>query len=215
MSTKVYNLIILDESGSMASIKQATIHAFNELIQSIRATASTHSELEQWIQFFSFNSNGIREILPLQPAQTITELNEDSYQPDCMTPLYDAIGHAVNKLRYAIEKQSDRKVLVTILTDGAENASREFTALTIGNIIKQLETEGWTFTYMGANQDAEKVAVSIRIKHFTNWTADDQGLQTVMNRDNLSRRKYYDKLVKKEELRVNENYFEEEPPKAD
>ncbi len=60
---KVFNLIILDESGSMESIKMATINGFNELMQSIKHSMKEDPEIDQFVQFFSFNGGGIKEQL--------------------------------------------------------------------------------------------------------------------------------------------------------
>jgi|GEM_PF-4716132 len=77
----IYNLIILDASGSMQSIREATISGFNELIQGIRAEGEKDPELTQYIQFFSFNSMGIKELIPLRPATDLPQLNEENYRP--------------------------------------------------------------------------------------------------------------------------------------
>jgi uncharacterized protein YegL len=215
MRTKIYNLIILDESGSMAAIKQPIIGAFNEIVQSINSAVSRHEELDQWISFYTFNTQGVKEVISLQKVNTIHELKPEVYHPDSMTPLYDAIGHAVNKLRYAIEKEKNYKVLVTILTDGAENASKEFTVATIGNMIKFLEDKDWTFTYMGANQDVEKVASRLNIRHFTSWSANIFGVDAMLNLEDDSRKKFYHKTAKLQKLRPDENYFDQKPDAPD
>jgi len=93
---KVYNLIILDESGSMESIKGATIDGFNELTQSIKHSEKQDRTIEQFIQFHSFNGAGLKELFKLAPAHYIKSLTSKEYQPENMTPLYDAIGFSVN-----------------------------------------------------------------------------------------------------------------------
>jgi hypothetical protein len=188
---KAYNLIILDASGSMQSIREATIGGFNELIQGIRAEAVKDPELQQFIQFFSFNSNGIRELIPLQPATELPELTADNYRPDAMTPLFDAIGHAVGKLRIALEGETDYAVLVTILTDGAENASREYTRQTIANIIRKLEQENWVFTFMGTNQDVHSEAAKISVTNVVQFGYTDAGTRKVLKEELHYRSRFY------------------------
>lgn len=192
--TAVFNLIILDESGSMESIKQPTINGFNEIIQSIRHDATTTPEIAQWINFYSFNGSGIKEILPLGRAEELALLTEESYQPDNLTPLYDAIGYGCNKLRFALEKEKNYSVLVTILTDGHENASREYTHESIANLISILKPQGWVFTYIGANHDVEKVAVSINISNFMRFDADNAGTESMMQTTAESRNNYMNKI---------------------
>jgi uncharacterized protein YegL len=188
---KIYNLIILDASGSMQSIREATISGFNELIQGIRAEADKDPELQQNIQFFSFNSNGIRELVPLQAVTELPALSDENYRPDAMTPLFDAIGYAVGKLRLALEGETDYAVLVTILTDGAENASREYTRQTIANIIKKLEQENWIFTFMGTNQDVHTEAAKISVTNVVQFGYHDAGTKQALNEELYFRSRFY------------------------
>jgi hypothetical protein len=175
----------------MQSIREATISGFNELIQGIRAEAEKDPELQQFIQFFSFNSNGIRELILLQPAKDLPQLSPDNYQPDAMTPLFDAIGHAVGKLRIALEGERDYAVLVTILTDGAENASREYTRQTIANIIKKLEQENWVFTFMGTNQDVHAEATKISVTNVVQFGYHDAGTKQALREEMYFRSRFY------------------------
>lgn len=95
---KIYNLIILDESGSMQSIKHPTLNGFNELIQSINNSSKSDPEIEQWINFYSFNGAGITEQIELQRCNALSSLTDATYMLQDMTPLYDAIGIACNNL---------------------------------------------------------------------------------------------------------------------
>ena len=192
--TAVYNLIILDESGSMQSIKQPTINGFNEIIQSIRHDAKQTAEVAQWINFYSFNGAGIKEILPLGRVEELPLLSEESYQPDHMTPLYDAIGYACSKLRFAIEKANNYSVLVTILTDGEENASKEFDHNGVSRLIAALKEKGWVFTYIGANHDVKKVALSMNISNSMSFESNLMGTESMMQENMSSRKRYMDKI---------------------
>jgi hypothetical protein len=183
---------------------------FNEILQSIAAEPLKTPNRQQWIQFFSFNGNGIREQIPLQQVSTLVQLNEENYRPDSMTPLFDAIGHATGKLRYALEKEQDYAVLVTILTDGAENASREFTAVTISNIIKELKQQNWTFTYLGTNQDVAKEATRMNVGDHMAFTFKSLTNYAVLNKELSARRRYYDRLDKQDGSAQNQPYFDPE-----
>ena len=204
---KAYNLIILDESGSMESIKDATISGFNELIQSIQSEADKDPEMKQFIQFFSFNSDGIRELVPLQKMKPMQPLTSVTYVPAAMTPLFDAIGHATSKLRYALEKEKDYAVLVTILTDGAENASKEYTRQTISNIIKQLEEQNWVFTYMGTNQDVLSEAMKISVSNHISFGYNAFGMKSAMDNEKKYRSRFYDDAKKGRMDEVKRSYY--------
>lgn len=198
MTKRLINLLILDESGSMAALKPAILSSFNELIQFIAAEALSKPNLEQWVQFYSFNGTGVKEQIPLQPAIQLPELTAENYRPDSMTPLYDAIGHALCKLRYRLEKENDYKVMVTILTDGAENASREFTRGTIHNIVKELKQLGWEFSYLGTNQDVTEEASYLGIQRYRFFENTDHRVFDLMHAERENRRDLNERLTRGE-----------------
>ena len=136
----VYNLLILDESGSMEVVREATIRGFNELVQSVQGLAREFADKKQVVSLTTFNGAGIRETLFLQDASALRPLTLADYRPDSMTPLHDAIGQSVSKLRNVLATTGavDYQVLVTVLTDGEENASKEFTRPVIKQLIEQL-----------------------------------------------------------------------------
>ena len=205
---KVYNLLILDESGSMSSIKQQTIHGFNELIQSIRNSAKDSPEIKQLINFFSFNGRGIKEQLALTNAAEAKELSGNTYQPDDNTPLYDAIGYCVNKLRTAIHKETGYKVLVTILTDGEENWSKEYSHEAIAALIAELKTKDWVFTYIGANHDVEKTSFSLNITNHLSFQATVEETSAMFQKNSKSRDKFMEK-IKSNDAKVADDFFKE------
>ena len=160
---QVHNLIILDESGSMECIKRTIIQGFNELVQTIKGIEKQFPEQEHFISFVSFNGLGIKHLHSVEPAGTLKEINSRNYKPDATTPLFDAMGSAINRLRESLEGQSNYNVLVTVLTDGEENASVEFSAFDIRMLVEKLKLEKWTFTYIGTDHDVEKIALSLSL----------------------------------------------------
>lgn len=124
-----------------------------------------------------------------------------------MTPLYDAIGMASNKLNNALEKESDYSVLVTILTDGEENNSKEYTKAAIHALITALKSKGWVFTYIGANHDVEKQAFSLNITNHLHFTASDEDTAAMFTKNSESRRAYMGKVKRNEKDDLQENYF--------
>lgn len=187
---KVYNLIILDESGSMQSIKKATINGFNEVLQTIKGMERKHPELKQYVSFVTFNGMGIKTLIDLKPAIVLKELDEKKYKPDSNTPLFDAIGFGINKLKTEIVDESEKNVLVTILTDGEENSSNEFDVKAVKSLIEQQKTLGWTFAFIGANQDVEKVAFSISIKNSMHFDANEVDMKQMFLRESTARSRY-------------------------
>lgn len=202
---KVYNLIILDESGSMESIKKATISGFNEVVQTIKGIEKQFPEQKHFISFITFNGNGIKTHLDKQPVAGLETISDNTYIPDSMTPLYDAIGMSVLKLKYDIAGQENTNVLVTILTDGMENASNEFNGSQVKKIIEEQKALGWTFTYIGANQDVVKEGASISITNTMQFNANDEDMKIMFQVENESRRRYSEKIRNKEEK--GEDYY--------
>ena len=205
---RVYNLIILDESGSMDSIKKATISGFNELVQTIKGIEKKFPEQQHFISFITFNGLGIKTHLDKQAVSTLKMIDGKSYQPDSMTPLYDAIGLSVLKLRVDVAGQENTNVLVTILTDGMENASKEFSGQQVKTIIEEQKARGWTFTYIGANHDVEKVAANLSITNTMQFEANDEDVNRMFAKESQSRISYSQKIRNKEDLR--EDFYKEE-----
>ena len=210
---KIYNLIILDESGSMESIKHSTLNGFNELMQSINNSMKSDPEIEQWINFYSFNGAGITEQIELQRCDGLSSLTDSTYAPQDMTPLYDAIGTACNNLQKKLKEKEKYSVLVTILTDGEENASKEYNHSAISAFINSLKHRGWIFTYIGANHDVEKMAKSLNILNHLSFQANEQDVSIMFSKNSESRRKYIDKLKSGKINTLNEDFFEKEEKK--
>src|SRR5690606_34688713 len=135
---QVHNLIILDESGSMFSIKKQIISGFNEVVQTVQGVEQQYPEQEHFISFVTFNGLGITEQLFNSPVKFLKELVESSYRPAASTPLYDAIGYGVSKLERLLEGNDNYNVLVTVLTDGEENSSQEYNVDVIKKKIEAL-----------------------------------------------------------------------------
>ena len=170
MEQRVFNLIILDESGSMSCIEKQAIDGVNETVQTIRAARKKHPEQEYLVSLVSFNSDAVKTIYDKVEAERVEELTDKQYIPSCCTPLYDAIGNAINALRKSVADED--AVLVTIITDGYENASTEYNGPDIKKLVESMKSKGWLFTYIGANQDVEAVASTISITNTLSFAAN-------------------------------------------
>lgn len=195
MKTRIFNLIIIDESGSMDIIKQQAIDSVNETIQTIRAAQERHENQEHYVSLVLFNDR-VKTISDCMAIDKVQELTADTYQPNCSTALFDAIGMSLNALRRKVADVD--KVLVTVVTDGYENASREYSGQAIKALIEKLKTKGWVFAYIGANHDIEAVATSIAISNAMSFKATDEGVKGMSHRVAHSRGDWYDKVAKGE-----------------
>lgn len=191
MKTRIFNLIIIDESGSMHSIKTAAINSVNETIQTIRAAQKKYEDQEHYVSLVSFNDD-VKTIYECVSAEEVKELTAESYQPDCCTALYDAMGISLNRLRKKVAE--DDKVLVTIVTDGYENASKEYSGKAIKALVDELKGKGWIFAYIGANQDVEAVAATISITNVMNFEATCEGTGAMSEKLSKARQGFYGRL---------------------
>jgi hypothetical protein len=96
--------------------------------------------------------------------------------------------------------------LVTILTDGEENASREYNGKSIKKLIDELKLNNWTFTYIGANHDVEKFAQSISITNIMKFQATNAGIKEMFMKEKKARFSYSSKLSKGED--VSDDFYE-------
>ncbi len=107
---QVHNLIILDESGSMNSIKKNIINGFNELINSVKTIEKEFLEQEHFISLISFNSKKNNVIHFTEPVSKIITINDNNYNPESSTPLFDAMGLSILKLKHYLKDKDNYSV---------------------------------------------------------------------------------------------------------
>ncbi|MBR2084702.1 MAG: VWA domain-containing protein, partial [Muribaculaceae bacterium] len=88
----VYNVIILDKSGSMSSIARQAIDGVNETIGSIKSAQEKNPDQTHLVTLVAFCGCEMKTIYDNVPVAEATTLTDKDYRPCCMTPLYDAIG---------------------------------------------------------------------------------------------------------------------------
>lgn len=174
---KVHNLIIVDESGSMKFLYNAALTGMNETLNSIRETAKEYPEQEQEVMLVTFDTEHYNKIFDSCKASDTRELTRDDYHPTGGTPLYDALGKALHDLEPKVKE--NEAVLVTVITDGYENASCEYSLQDIRTLVERLDEAGWVFTYIGANQNSAKVGKSMGIVDTLDFQADEAGMKSM------------------------------------
>ncbi len=205
---QVHNLIILDESGSMESIKSVIISGFNELVQTIQHTEREFPDQAHFISMISFNSSGNKLLHFLDPVNRLKAIDASTYQPNFNTPLFDAIGFGAQKLKQALTGIPEKNVLVTILTDGEENASTEFNAQAIKSLVEGLKAEGWVFTYIGTDHDISKVADQLSITNTMAFQKTDEGINAMFEKEKAYRSKFSQQIRDKKVS--DEGFYEED-----
>lgn len=190
---RVFNLIILDESGSMSSIAGQAISGLNEVFQTIRKAQKEHPGQQHFISFVTFNSAKIRTVFDRQAVRSDKEIKWTDYMPNSCTPLYDAMGESLNKLKKHVG--DDDVVLVTIITDGYENASREYSGHDIKRLVAELKEKGWVFAYIGTNQDVDAVADDMGIGSRMCYQYSPEGAARMFAQERVSRKRFFDRLA--------------------
>ena len=214
MKHQVHNLFILDASGSMSSIKRQTVASFNELVQTARGMEAQFPEQEHIVSLVSFNTLETKTILWRQPVAEAREIGDAQYEPNGGTPLYDAMGAAINRLKGDLYGAGPHNVLVSVFTDGEENSSREFSGAAIRALLKELEDKGWTFTYIGTGHDvtAASGGINISVHNSVSFSANEAGFSEMMAKERSARQRYSEKIRSKEDLRSG--FYQEENKSA-
>lgn len=209
---RVFNLIILDESGSMSGLERTSVNGVNETIQTIKSAFELAPEQKQFITFLTFSDAGdssFRTRIDMEEIPTVKEYSLEDYSPSGTTPLYDAMGISLTNLEQKVTENDI--VLVTIITDGYENSSKEYDSEMIKALVNRLDEKDWVFTYIGANQDAVLEAGRIGIHNAMNYNADERGVREMWKKENSSRLRFMEGArtgTAKE--RLKRNYFNDE-----
>lgn len=206
---RVHNLIIVDESGSMSSIYQPALTGLNETLQTIREAQKEHENQEHIVWLVTFDTSHFKQIYANTPAEKAEDITREQYRPCGGTPLYDAMGKSINQLRQMAT--ADDVVLVTVITDGYENASREYNGKAIKALVEEMKGKGWVFTYIGANQDVEAVAASMSIDNRLAFEANDECTGAMFERECRSRKRFFSKLSRNMPMcDLSTGYFDED-----
>ena len=184
----IYNLIILDASGSMGTKVPEVIGGINHIIDDLKKDEKAETNLKNTTTIVDFSSHtDFKVIYDNAPTKTLRHISERQYSARGMTALYDAIGKA-----FLLIPNGTKDVLVTIFTDGLENDSKEYKLTSIKALIDSKKELGWTITYMGTSQEAMMQASEIGIsrEYSLSYGNSKLGTESAMYRVNSSRKKY-------------------------
>lgn len=146
--SKTHIAFVLDMSGSMGTIEEATKEGTAQYIKTLKKDSP-----ESRFNLTIFDTVFEKWIVDTPMSEIKPNKAIENYKPRGMTALMDAVGKTVSEMEPKVTK--DDKAVVVVMTDGQENSSKEFTREQIFKLVKKLEKKGnWTFVYLGANVDA-------------------------------------------------------------
>ena len=174
--------VILDESGSMNSCRDATISGFNEFVQ---GQAATQGAGEAFLTLVKFDAPNITTVYENVNVKQTPQLNTHNYRPSGGTNLMDAIGNTMERINSFLGgmQESDRPgVLIVIITDGEENSSNTYNGDVIKSMVKTSEKDAdWTFTFLGANVDAFQMGASFGMNVANTASYSTSSMQATMD----------------------------------
>jgi len=203
----IYHLIV-DKSGSMMDCLDNTINGFNEQVNRIKLKSLEFLEEEITLGLTTFNTSVNHHYFQQNPKELVM-LNYENFRPSGSTALLDAVGETITEIENQIAASLiPTTVIIVILTDGYENASKMYNLEKIRNMISKLEETGkWTFSFIGATLDAVDVATSMSIKSHNSFSfAKNEMKNSVWDKLDKSVGSYFNK--KRENRNLN-NFFED------
>lgn len=203
----IYHLIV-DKSGSMMDCVDNTINGFNEQVNKIKDKALEFAEEDITMGLTTFNDNVKHYYFQQNPKEMVL-LNYENYRPSGGTALLDAVGETITEIENKVKASLiPTTVIIVILTDGHENASKKYNLVNIRNMISKLEETGkWTFSFIGATLDAVDVAASMSIKSQNSFSFEKTAMKSeVWDKLNKSVSSYF---TKKSQNRNLNNFFED------
>lgn len=158
-------IFVIDESGSMQGTESDVIGGFNNFI--VEQKTKPYGKVD--VTLYKFNNQSIKVFSDL-PLEKIHLIDTRDYNPGGLTALYDTIGIAINEAERHNEhlKKKDKPdmSIMVIITDGQENASREYSGHAVKEMIEKHErNENWQFIYLGANLNSFSDADDLGIRH--------------------------------------------------
>lgn len=174
---KNYIAVVLDRSGSMSFVRQATIDAFNAQVQKIKEESR---DQETTISLFTFADRAEVSFFDAD-LDTLRPLATKDYQPNGQTALLDGVGLAIEMFKGVPDADRDHvSFLVITITDGGENHSRKYDAERIVRLIAECQqTDRWTFAFLMPPGTGRGFAAQygVPLDNIREWEATERGVQ--------------------------------------
>ncbi|KAF1704658.1 VWA domain-containing protein [Pseudoxanthomonas kaohsiungensis] len=154
MNDRSHISVILDRTGSMQDIRVDVVGGYNAFL-----AAQKDGPGQATLSLVQFDSQDPYEVLhAYADLATVAPLSLDQYVPRATTPLYDAMGRGILDLEAWLASRPDAerpsKVIFVVVTDGQENASKEFDRARVNRLIEAKKQLGWDFVFLSADLGA-------------------------------------------------------------
>ncbi|MGA7328901.1 MAG: hypothetical protein WBX25_31550 [Rhodomicrobium sp.] len=147
--SKTLVTFLLDRTGSMESVRDDTIGAFNTYLDTLKQDGDS-----LYFTLIQFDSMSVDKVHVNEPVKEIPRLTRETYVPRASTPLIDAAYKTIKAVEKSVNGSPQTKIVICIQTDGQENASIEYGWDELNALIKEKFEQGWQFNFMGAGIDA-------------------------------------------------------------
>jgi uncharacterized protein YegL len=210
---RTYVVFILDRSGSMPKLE--TVKGYNKQVVELLEEAENPDKGETFASLVTFATKVTDEFFNV-PIEILREMHPSQYNPSGWTALYDAIGYSIDKLCKITDINDEyNSYLITIISDGENNRSRFWTEERLAAKINELNnTNRWTFTYIGANQDLSKVRSSLNLKsgNTQSYDSSGRGTEAAFASNATQMKKWFKNKNSSLKGYSSENYFEDQTP---
>lgn len=191
---KIYNIVILDRSASMSPLREAAVHGYNGILEVVRTAQEQNAIEQQNYITLSFFNDSVTNVFDCDTIQSIPDLLLDDYRPQGNTALWDAIGISLESLKVRLDSLENATAVVTIISDGLENASKHYSIYDVTDRIDALKGQGVMFVFMGTNQDVAQTAASLHIDNYRVFEYTAEGMKEAWQSGIDASADYYERM---------------------
>ena len=193
--TDIYNLVILDCSGSMQPLREAAIQGYNETLDAIRTAQEQYGIEQQHLVSLTLFNMDVTKVFDCDTVQNMPNLLTENYMPEGVTALWDAVGISLTELQQRLDSLNNATAVVTIISDGLENASHRYSLYQVVSQIDRLKEQGVMFVFMGTNQNVAQTASQLHIDTYRIFEYTADGMKEAWESGIKASAEYYERMA--------------------
>ena len=191
---KIYNIVILDRSASMSPLREAAVQGYNGILEVVRNAQAQNALVQQNYITLSFFNDSVTNVFDCDTIRNIPDLLLDDYRPIGNTALLDAIGISLDSLKIKLDSLENATAVVTIISDGLENASKRYSIFAVTDRTDALKEHGVMFVFMGTNQNVAQTAASLHIDNYRVFEYTAEGMKEAWQSGIDASADYYERM---------------------